>query len=1028
MDEQAKSFYELRFRNNFLESKAAAFQDLFAAIMSKAHPADFIPCRPWGNVGDRKNDGYLKSERTLFQVYAPNEMKAADAVAKIERDFAEALPYWRKYFDTWVFVHNSHGGLPPGVIAKLLEIEQAHTPIRITHWGFDELLLRFQRLSADALRSLYGSPPSRGEIRESRKQVLSPLLQNKHDQARTASRKRDIESALDLWEEVRQQAEAEGNKAEELNARLEVVLILARESSNLAEALKLADACLQEATSVELGADRSRLLQLLGEVHRIKGNRDQARGFLMSAIEHARSTASSLDEGVALLSLSGLEGSERGRADSAKALELIDLAYNAFSAAYASGNEGQQKSAKDGFAQCHTWRAEIFDHSRPDDALSEWTRALTLYRELGEGWELWTADTFLHRARLRAGLKEVELSASDLDHAAEIYHRLGYTIGLAKCYLQAGELADSIGERVKAADHYKQAGAIAATWGNDRRASYYYFRYACKLIELREYEQAEPILVWLAEADWLEREHKLTSIFQLCLIVKTTEDEEKLKKWCTIALALIDEAIDEAVLPEEWRSLLLRKGHLFVHLGMYDKALKLYRQAAERFESAKDQKGLVECWFQIRGVMQNRGDMRGEREASEKVLELGGERLSPMLAALTLVGLAQLNIKEQRYAEAREQLGRAIELNPDNPVVRMVERDLRGQLPQLYPTGPHNGVDLQRPTECGLAELIRELYEWCDHYPSKQKSILAVWYYIHRAELWSTFRSALGVKFLICTVQVDQFEHIKSSLCDHADLLAWGTNFSLETKEPRSPRGLERVPVPEGFLFPAGILVLSPARDTGSGKGESRGEGHLLGPAEELTPHPYYLAFMKKADNPRGIGPFFVGKRQVWRDLKVVRFMLGPPRRGSADTSTICLPLGEGGVMPNLKRILQVASENAAIPFFSGGLPHYDDVSAVCDSTLELPMGGAAVAKDLWDELLSTCSENPRPSLTRFSRGMAGLLTNELRGRLPVRVHLLRFLTGDRELVYPAVVVLKGTQARKRAGNSRQERGNRRRP
>lgn len=1018
MDEQAKTFYELRFRNQFLESKAAAFQDLFVAIMSKTHPGDFIPCRPWGNIGDRKNDGYLKSERTLFQVYAPNEMKAADAVAKIERDFAEALPYWRDYFDTWVFVHNSHGGLPPGVIAKLLEIEQAHVPIRITHWGFDELLLRFQRLSAEALRSLYGSPPPSGKIKERNKQALSSLLKSKRDQARAASRKRDIESALGLWEEVRQQAEKEGNKAEELNARLQVVLILLRDEGNLAEALKLADSCLQEATSVELGADRSRMLQLVGEVHRIKGNRDQARGFLMSALEHARSAASSLDEGFALLSLSGLEKPKRGPGDSAKALELVDLAYNVFSVAYASGDKEQQESAKDGFAQCHTWRAEIFGYSRPDDALAEWTRALTLYKELGEGWELYTADTFLHRASLRAGLKEVQLSASDLDNAAKIYNALGYTIGLAKCYLQAGELADSIGERIKAAGHYKRAAAIASTLENERRASYYYFRYACKLIELREHEQAEPILVWLAEADWLDREHKLISIFQLCLISQFTEAKEKLKKWCTIALALIDEAIDEAVAPEERRSLLLNKGHHFVQLGMYDDALKLYRQAAKRFESANDQEGLVECWFQISSVMQSRGDLRGEREASEKVLELGGERLSPMLASLALVGLAQLNIKEQQYGEAHAQLDRAKELQPDNPVVRMIEHDLRGKLPQLYPTDSRDRANPQRPAEREISELVRELHEWCACYPSKKKSILAVWYYIHRAELWNMFRSALGVKFLICTVEVDPFERIKSNLGGHADLFAWGTNFPLETKEPKSPAGLERVPVTEGFLFPAGITVLSPVRATGAGKGESSGEGRILEPVEEFTPRPYYLTVMKKADDPRGVGPFFVGKRQVWRDLKVVKFMLGSPKRDWSNNKTICLPLGERGVMPNLKRILQVASENAAIPIFAGELPHYQEVSAVCDSTLELPMGGAAGAKDLWDELLSTCSDNPRPSLTRFTRGMAGLLDNYLRERLPVRVYLFRFLTDGRELVYPAVVVLKVIQARKRTPNS----------
>jgi tetratricopeptide (TPR) repeat protein len=761
----------------------------------------------------------------------------------------------------------------------------------------------------------------------------------------------------------------EGNKVEELNASLQVLLTVLRDERNLAEALKLADNCLQEATSVELGADRSRMLQLVGEVHRIKGNRDQARGFLISALEHARSATSPLDEGFTLLSLSGLEKPERGPGNSAKALELVDLAYNAFSVAYASGDKEQQESAKDGFAQCHTWKAEICGYSRPDDALAEWTRALTLYKELGKGWELYTADTFLHRASLRAGLKEVQLSASDLDNAAKIYNELGYTVGLAKCYLQAGELADSIGERVKAADHYKQAASIASTWKNERRASYYYFRYSCKLIELREYEQAEAILVWLAEADWLEREHKLTSIFNLCIVGQATDDEDKLKKWCTIALNLIDEAIDEAVSPEERRSLLLNKGHHYVQLGMYDEALKLYRQAAKRFESANDQEGLVECWFQISSVMQARGDLKGEREASEKVLELGGDRLSPMLASLALVGLAQLNIKEERYSEAHAQLDRAKDLQPDNPVVRMIENDLRSNLPQLYPTTTRNRANTQRPTERDFSELFRELREWCVRYPSKKKSILAVWYYIHSAELWDMFASTLGVKFLICTVEVDPFEHIKRSLEDHADLIVWGTNFSLQTKEPKSPAGLEH--------------------------------------------KPYYLAFMKKADDPRGIGPFFVGKRQIWRDLKVVKFMLGSPERDWSNGKTICLPLGERGLMPNLKRILQVASENTAIPVFAGELPHYQGVSSVCDSVLELQIGGAAGAKDLWGELLSACSDNPRPSLTRFTRGMAGLLDNDSRERLPVRVYLFRFMSGDRELVYPAVVVMKVTQARR---------------
>jgi tetratricopeptide (TPR) repeat protein len=192
MDQQSKTFYELRFRAQFLESKAAAFQDLFVAIMSKAYPGDFIPCRPWGSIGDRKNDGYLKSDRTLFQVYAPNEMRMTDTVSKIVTDFSEALPHWHDYFDTWVFVHNAHGGLPPDVIAKLLELEQSHAPIKVTQWGFEELLLHFRRLPADALTSLYGSLPpgaatdKRSEVKSKTKLAQELLRDGKHTEGMAA--------------------------------------------------------------------------------------------------------------------------------------------------------------------------------------------------------------------------------------------------------------------------------------------------------------------------------------------------------------------------------------------------------------------------------------------------------------------------------------------------------------------------------------------------------------------------------------------------------------------------------------------------------------------------------------------------------------------------------------------------------------------------------------------------------------------------------------------------------------------------
>lgn len=161
IDSVARAFYELNFRVAFIEKKADEFQGFFSSIMEKRYPADFIRVRPWGNVGDRKNDGYLMSKRMLFQSYAPNELKPAACVAKIDEDFTGALPYWKQYFDVWIFVHNSRDGLGPDVTEKLLNLGNVHAPIIVTQWGFEELRQEAMALSELHLASLLGPAPSR---------------------------------------------------------------------------------------------------------------------------------------------------------------------------------------------------------------------------------------------------------------------------------------------------------------------------------------------------------------------------------------------------------------------------------------------------------------------------------------------------------------------------------------------------------------------------------------------------------------------------------------------------------------------------------------------------------------------------------------------------------------------------------------------------------------------------------------------------------------------------------------------------
>lgn len=157
MDRYQKLYYEKDFKIAFLKTRGDAFQQFFETLMGKVYPGDFIACRPWGNIGDRKNDGYLPSLRILFQVYAPNEMSANEAISKINEDFEGAKKHWEEYFDEWVFVHNTHDGrLSPQIIEKLEKLKLENPDIKIGHWGYEELLIEFRKLDIVALESWFG--------------------------------------------------------------------------------------------------------------------------------------------------------------------------------------------------------------------------------------------------------------------------------------------------------------------------------------------------------------------------------------------------------------------------------------------------------------------------------------------------------------------------------------------------------------------------------------------------------------------------------------------------------------------------------------------------------------------------------------------------------------------------------------------------------------------------------------------------------------------------------------------------------
>jgi hypothetical protein len=178
MDKLSRYCYENRFERDYVVKQFDEFQDMFSRIMEMRYPNDFTRVCPWGKDGDWKNDGYLRSRKQIFQVYAPHELEKAQTLKKMEDDCSGALAHWNNRIDIWTFVHNSPSGVPPFVLSKLLDLETNHAGLTATQWGFAELRSELFSLNENEIASLLGPVPTERSMMDIRYDDIRIVLAN----------------------------------------------------------------------------------------------------------------------------------------------------------------------------------------------------------------------------------------------------------------------------------------------------------------------------------------------------------------------------------------------------------------------------------------------------------------------------------------------------------------------------------------------------------------------------------------------------------------------------------------------------------------------------------------------------------------------------------------------------------------------------------------------------------------------------------------------------------------------------------
>jgi hypothetical protein len=134
MNADEKAIARLLFKNKILSTKGQAFEDLFSAIMTYAY-TDFQQIKPWGNIGDRKNDGYRKTNGIFYQVYAPEDAQRSypSLVKKLKTDFTGLKRQWSPVNEFYFVLNDRYSGVNADCEIMLQDIKNSHN---LTNAGF----------------------------------------------------------------------------------------------------------------------------------------------------------------------------------------------------------------------------------------------------------------------------------------------------------------------------------------------------------------------------------------------------------------------------------------------------------------------------------------------------------------------------------------------------------------------------------------------------------------------------------------------------------------------------------------------------------------------------------------------------------------------------------------------------------------------------------------------------------------------------------------------------------------------------
>lgn len=158
---------KILFQNRIYEYKGQAFEDFFVSVMTK-YNQEFQAVKAYGNIGDQKNDGFVRSTGTYYQVFSPEDITKdktiKEALRKLETDLKGLFEKWNdicKIKKFYFVINDKYNGIPAPIIQKVIELDNStcYENVEIAVFTAKDLEKIFMELDEVAMQDVVGFIP-----------------------------------------------------------------------------------------------------------------------------------------------------------------------------------------------------------------------------------------------------------------------------------------------------------------------------------------------------------------------------------------------------------------------------------------------------------------------------------------------------------------------------------------------------------------------------------------------------------------------------------------------------------------------------------------------------------------------------------------------------------------------------------------------------------------------------------------------------------------------------------------------------